>query len=131
MLGYESQEPLGVQCDLPSLIFLNTMINVVVTGNVARDPVMSEVSGNQVCNFTVLSNSKRKGEDHVSAVDVAVWGKRAETAFTYIKLGSLVTVAGSGVVEAYEGKSGPGAKISVNASDFTLPPRAKAGADDL
>jgi len=101
------------------------MLSITVTGNVASDPRSAEVGGNTVTNFTVLSNSKVKGEDKVSAVDVAVWGKRSEVASTYIKKGSLVTVTGTGHVEIYEGKSGPGAKISMQAADFTLPPRSK------
>jgi single-stranded DNA-binding protein len=105
------------------------MLVVVVTGNVARDPMVSEVSGNQVCNFTVLSNGKKGTEEIVSAVDVAVWGKRAEVAAKYIRKGSLVTVSGTGHVETYEGKSGPGSKITLNASDFTLPPKPKTEED--
>lgn len=105
------------------------MLAITVTGNVARDPRVSAVSGTDVCNFTILSNSKVKGEDVTSAVDVAVWGKRSEVASKYIKKGSLVTVTGTGHIEVYEGSSGPGAKISMQASDFTLPPRPKA--DDL
>jgi single-strand DNA-binding protein len=105
------------------------MLSITVTGNVAGDPRTAKVGDTEVCNFTVLSNSKHKGEDVTSAADVAVWGKRAEVAARYIKKGSLVTVAGTGHIEIYEGKSGPGAKIAMQASDFTLPPKPKA--DDL
>jgi single-strand DNA-binding protein len=110
-------------------VILNTMLSITVTGNVASDPRTNTVSGTEVTNFTILSNSKSKGEDVTSAVDVSVWGKRAEVAARYIKKGSLVTVAGTGHIEIYEGKSGPGAKIAMQAADFTLPPKPKA--DDL
>lgn len=106
------------------------MLAVTAAGNVARDPRTNEVSGTQVCNFTVLCNSKVKGEDVVSAVDVSVWGARAEVAAKYIKKGSPVTVTGTGVIETYEGSSGPGAKISLRCNDFTLPPKPRAGGDD-
>lgn len=105
------------------------MLSVTVTGNVARDPRTSSVNGADVCNFTILSNSRKGTEDVTSAVDCAVWGKRAKVAETYIKKGSLVTATGTGHVEGYEGSSGPGAKITLNVSDFTLPPRPKN--DDL
>lgn len=105
------------------------MLSITVTGNVAGDPRTNTVGGTDVTNFTILSNSKVKGEDVTSAVDVAVWGKRAEIAARYIKKGSLVTAAGTGYIEIYEGKSGPGAKGVMQASDFTLPPKPKA--DDL
>lgn len=106
------------------------MLSVVVAGYVAADPRSSSAGGTDVTNFSVLSNTKIKGEDTVTEVDVAVWGKRAETAAKYIKKGSLVTVAGSGHIVTFERKDGsPGAKIALNASDFTLPPK-KSG-DDL
>ena len=105
------------------------MLSITVTGNVAGDPRTGNAGGTEVCNFTVLSNTKVKGEDVTTAVDVAVWGKRAEIAARYIKKGSLVTVAGTGHIEIYEGKSGPGAKGVMQAADFTLPPKPKA--DDL
>jgi single-strand DNA-binding protein len=107
------------------------MLSVTVTGNVARDPRLSEAGGTQVCNFTILSNSKIKGEDVATAVDIAIWGKRAETAAKYIKKGSLVTALGSSHIETYERGNGEfGAKLSMpSCSDFTLPPKPKG--DDL
>lgn len=109
---------------------------MTVTGNVAGDPRTAEVGSNKVCNFTILSNSKKGGEDIVSAVDVAVWGKRAEVAATYIKKGSLVTATGTGHLEVYESKSKGDSrcKAVMNASDFTLPPappRGGGGGSDL
>lgn len=107
------------------------MLSITVTGRVARDPRTATVSGTEVTNFTILSNSRVKGEDKTSAVDIAVWGRRAETAAQYIKKGSLVTATGTGHVEVYEGgANGPSGKIVMNASDFTLPPRPKSGDDE-
>lgn len=106
------------------------MLSITVTGNVAADPRVNTVSGTEVCNFTILSNTKKGGEDVTSAVDVAIWGKRSEVAAKYIKKGSLVTAAGTGSIETFESKDGEArAKISLNASDFTLPPKPKG--DDL
>ena len=107
------------------------MLAVTVTGNVAADPRMNTVGASEVANFTILSNSRKSGEDITTAVDVAVWGKRAETVSKYIHKGSLVTVTGTGHIELYEGKKGPGAKVSMNASDFTLPPKPKTNDEDL
>ena len=106
------------------------MLTINVTGNVASDPRTNTVGASEVCNFTIISNSKKAGEDVTSAVDCAVWGKRSEVAAKYIKKGSLVSVAGSGTIEAFTRTNGePGAKISCNVSDFTLPPKPKS--DDL
>jgi single-strand DNA-binding protein len=106
------------------------MLIVTVTGHVASDPRINTVGETEVANFTVYSNFKKGGEDITTAVDCAVWGKRSEVAGNYIKKGSLVTVSGSGYVEVYEKRDGtPGSKISMNVSDFTLPPKPKA--DDL
>ena len=106
------------------------MLSITVTGNVASDPRTNTVGTNDVCNFTVLSNSKKSGEDITTAVEVAVWGKRSEVASKYIKKGSLVTVAGTGHVETYEHNVEHRAKISMSAADFTLPPKPKASAEE-
>lgn len=109
----------------PLLCFPKIMLSITVTGYVASDPRVGEVGSNKVCNFTILSNSKKSGEDITSAVDVAVWGKRADVAATYIKKGSLVTATGTGHLEAYESKAKGDVrpKVVMSASDFTLPPR--------
>ncbi len=106
------------------------MLSVTVTGHVAREPRTGEAGGTPVTNFTILTNTKVKGEDKVSAVDVAIWGKRSETAAKYITKGSLVSATGTGFVEAYEGANGIGGKIVMNCFDFTLPPKPKSGGDD-
>ena len=110
--------------------FSEIMLSVSVAGYVAGDPRSNSVGGNEVTNFTVITNTKKGGEDIATAVDCAVWGKRADVAAKYIKKGSYVAVSGSGHVESYEKRDGTsGAKISMNVSDFDLPPRPKA--DDL
>lgn len=106
------------------------MLAITVTGNVAADPRVNTVGANEVCNLTILSNSKKGGEDITTAVEAAIWGKRSEVASKYIKKGSLVTVTGTGYVETYEHKGEHRAKISMNASDFTLPPKPKALDED-
>lgn len=101
------------------------MLAITVTGYVAFEPRVNTSESAPVCNFTILSNFKKGDKDIVSSVDVAVWGKRSEVASTYIKKGSLVTVTGTGYIEAFERKDGsPGAKIAMTAADFTLPPRS-------
>lgn len=106
------------------------MLSVTITGRLADDPRVNQVSGNDVANFTVLSNSRKGSEDVVTAADVAVWGKRSEIAAKYLKKGSLVTVAGTGNVETFERRNGEtGAKLRLQAFDFTLPP--KPVSDDL
>lgn len=106
------------------------MLSVTVTGRLAGDPRVNAVKGNDVANFTILSNSRKGSEDVTTAVDVAVWGKRSETVAKYFKKGSMVTVTGTGHIETFERSNGElGAKLSIQGADFTLPP--KPASDDF
>jgi single-strand DNA-binding protein len=112
------------------------MISVTVIGNVAQDPRVSEVNGTEVANFTVISNSKFKGEDVASAVEAAVWGSRAGVIKSYVHKGDKICVTGTGRIEVFEKKDGTsGAKLSIQASDFSFASSksasAKRGEDDL
>lgn len=101
-----------------------TMLNLTAVGRLASDPRTNTVNEREVTNFTVLCNRKIKGEDLVTQLECAVWGKRAPVAFEFLKKGSQVTVVGEAHVEQYQRNNGePGAKLVVNVADFALPPK--------
>ena len=100
------------------------MLNITACGNLAADPRNNSVGGTDVTNFTLLVNKKIKDQEHVTAVDCAVWGARAAVAAQYLTKGDKITVAGDAHAETYERKDGSAAcKLVLRVSDFTLPTR--------
>ena len=105
-------------------------VNAIKHGNIALQGSFVKILGKELylvnANIAVPAFADEAADPERSR---RLLVKRAEIAARYIKKGSLVTVAGTGHIEIYEGKSGPGAKISMQAADFTLPPKPKG--DDL
>lgn len=78
------------------------MIAATVSGCVGQDgelKVMPE--GDSVLNFSVASNEKRKGEEKVTWVRVAIWGKRAAGLAPYMTKGTRVCCTGLLSVRPY------------------------------
>jgi single-strand DNA-binding protein len=106
------------------------MLNITASGNLANDPRTNNVGSTDVTNFTLMINKRIKDQEHVTAVDCAVWGARAAVAAQYLKKGSQVTVAGDAHAETYDRKDGSTAcKLVLRVSDFTLPPKPQQAAD--
>lgn len=82
------------------------MLNLaVITGRLARDPIVKELeSGAVVASFTLAVQGMK---DDVDWIPVEVWNKTAESVQTYVKQGSLITVEGSIKVSQYETADGP------------------------
>ena len=98
------------------------MLYITAVGNLAADPRTNSIGGTDVTNFTILVNKKAKDQEHVTAVDCAVWGPRAGVAAQYLTKGDRITVAGDAHAETFERKDGSVAcKIVLRVSDFTLP----------
>ena len=107
------------------------MLNITASGNLAADPRNNTTGSTEVTNFTLLVNKKIRDQEHVTAIDCAVWGARASVAAQYLTKGCQITVAGDAHAETYERKDGSTAcKLVLRVNDFTLPPRPAQRAAD-
>jgi single stranded DNA-binding protein len=89
---------------------------IVVTGNVAAAPTLGYTeNGTPVCNVTIYANGRIPGDDkHVERIKCAFWGKAAESASQYLKVGMPVTVSGAAITEPYLTRDGK------NAANFKI-----------
>ncbi|MBI4852109.1 MAG: single-stranded DNA-binding protein [Acidobacteria bacterium] len=73
---------------------------IIIVGNLGRDPELKYTpQGQQVCEFSVATNEKRKdnnGEmkDETTWFRVSFWGKLAEVASKYLAKGRQVYIEG-------------------------------------
>jgi single-strand DNA-binding protein len=73
---------------------------IIIVGNLGRDPELKYTpQGQQVCEFSVATNEKRKdanGEykDETTWFKVSFWGKQAEVAGKYLSKGKQVYIEG-------------------------------------
>ena len=86
------------------------MNNVVLIGNLTRDPELSYTPQNQtaVCNFTIAVNRpKKEGQDQGADYPrVVVWGKQAENCNNYLSKGRKVAVRGRIQTGSYKDRDG-------------------------
>lgn len=88
------------------------MQKITIAGNVGKDAVLKQVSGEDVAEFSVaVSNGRDKEPTWYSCT---VWGKRSKS--VQFTKGTRITLDGRLSTRVYEGK----AYLSVNVSDFTL-----------
>ena len=84
------------------------MNKVMLIGNLTKDPEVKQIgSGSTVCNMRMAITEKYKnkqGENVESTcyVDVAAWGRQAETCGEYLKKGSAALVEGRLSYEEWE-----------------------------
>ncbi len=73
---------------------------VIIVGNLTRDPVMRTIpSGKAVCDLSLATNrvfSGANGEknERTTFIDVAVWGKHAESCGQFLAKGRALLVEG-------------------------------------
>ncbi len=86
------------------------MNKVFLTGNLTRDPELSETaSGVSVCRFGLAVNRAYSGSDGERQTDffhVTAWRGVGESVAKYCKKGSRVLVTGSIELRAYEDNEG-------------------------
>lgn len=100
------------------------MNSITIVGRIGKDAELKTVGENQVASFSLVMDHMIKGEKVPQWFDVSVWGNRARTAAQYLKKGGTVGVTGR-LMPVYV--SGEKAYLKVDASDFTLPPKASGG----
>lgn len=86
--------------------------NLTVVGNIVNDPIRRAVGQQEVVNFRVASNSRRRGSDGnweqgtSLFVSVSCWGKLVTGVCASLRKGSPVVVVGQIHSRDYEGRDG-------------------------
>lgn len=93
---------------------------IVVFGNLGKDPESRTVGADKVVKFSVAVNHKRKDQESTSWFNVDVWGKQGDACAEYLHKGSKVMVAGSLEIRTYEkdGEKRTSADIRATQVDF-------------
>ena len=99
---------------------------VILVGNLTKDPELKYTqSGTAVANICLAMSRKYKDKEEVCFVDVAAWGKMAETISQYLQKGSPLLVEGRLQLDRWETQDGQKrSKIKVVCEGF---PRCGAG----
>lgn len=86
------------------------MNKVILTGNLTRDPELSETSnGTSVCKFSIAVNrayTNVDGERQTDFFNITAWRGLWESVAKYTTKGSKVSVSGSIQIRQYEGNDG-------------------------
>ena len=86
--------------------------NVVVGGNLTRDPVLRKLaSGSAVAEFGLAINETYTSKDGTQVeqtcfVEIVVWAKRAESAHAYLHKGDSLIVEGKLAYDAWQNEKG-------------------------
>lgn len=98
---------------------------VILMGNLTRDPSSKHLSNTTICEFGVAINRKWKtaqGEDReeVCFVDCTAFGKQAEVIEKYFQKGKPIFLTGRLKYDTWESKDGGGkrSKLSVVVESF-------------
>jgi single-strand DNA-binding protein len=98
---------------------------VIVVGNVGRDPELRYTQGGQaVCGFSVavseswMDKQTNERKEKTTWFRVSVWGPQAETTSRYVTKGRQVMIIGTVEARAYTDQSGqPQASLELRARD--------------
>ena len=86
------------------------MNNVILIGNLTRDPELTETSsGIAVCRFSIAVSrdyANAEGNREADFFNITVWRGRAENCGKYLKKGNKVAVVGSLQNRSYDDKDG-------------------------
>lgn len=112
---------------------------IMFTGHLVREPDLRRSGptrvfpdGVPVCNITLAQNSrKREGERWVDGdpifVDVAIWGKHAESFAAHFKKGDEAYIEGKLRYDTWDDKEKPGSKrtkLKINADEWQFVPKS-------
>lgn len=109
------------------------MNQIVIVGNLTRDPAVHTVGEKSVCSFTVAVNRpylNSKGEREADFFDVSAWGKIGDNCARYLRKSSKVAVTGEVSASAYAAQDGtPRCSLRVRADEVEFLTR-RGDADD-
>lgn len=90
------------------------MNKVILSGNLTRDPELTETSsGVSVCRFSIAVNRRVEGEQKADFYNVTAWRGLAETISRYSRKGNKLLVIGNIELGEYEDRDG-NKRTSVN-----------------
>ncbi len=102
---------------------MSSMNHVILMGNLTRDPEMRKLpSGTAVADLSLAVSDNYKDKegktvDKTVFVDIAAWGRQAETCSEFLKKGSPITVEGKLQLDQWENGNGEKrSKLRVRAS---------------
>ena len=94
---------------------------VVLLGNLVKEPDLKTFENNVICNNTVAINAKgRDGETNATFIDVSFWNKQAEILKQFATKGTPLFIVGRLKVSTYEKDGEKRVMYSVVASDFRI-----------
>lgn len=80
---------------------------VFLIGHLGKDPETKVFqSGSQVCNFSIATSKKVKGEQKTEWHNIQTWNKTAEFCSQYLKKGDAVFIEGEIETDVYTDKQG-------------------------
>jgi single-strand DNA-binding protein len=84
------------------------MNNVSLIGNLTRDPELRSAKGGAVCQLRIAVDNPGRGgaKGEPTYVDVATFGKHAETCAAHLSKGRQVAVSGRLVFREWEARDG-------------------------
>lgn len=97
------------------------MIKCIVTGNAVAEPETRVTrTGKTVCNFTLASNSGRKGAEHSTTYfKCSAWEAKADLCSRYVVKGKKMAIVGTVGSQAYMGKDGkPRSALTITIDDL-------------
>lgn len=98
------------------------MRKIILIGRLGRDvEIRYTPNGDAVCDISVASTVRRKGEDVTEWFKVTLWRQMAENASKYLQKGSQVFVEGQLDIERFTKRDGTqGFSLKVAASNFQM-----------
>lgn len=104
----------------------------VVSGRLGSDPEIREVGDNKVCNFSVATNRRVKGEDITDWHNLTAWNKTAETIATHMKKGEFHEFSGDLTNNRYTDKEGvERVKTEIQVRKFDFGPNPKKEKEEV
>lgn len=83
------------------------MNKVILSGNLTRDPELTETSsGVSVCRFSIAVNRRVEGEQKADFYNITAWRGLAETISRYLRKGNKLLVIGNIELGEYEDRDG-------------------------
>lgn len=108
---------------------MSNINEVIVAGNVTRDPEFRETDGGvSIMNFGIAVNDYTKNEDYTNFFDVTMFGLQADALADIIKKGMKLTIHGKLRYSSWENKDGERrSKVEIIGKEVELPPRSDSG----